>query len=281
MRLAGRPPDDGVARCAAALDPAAPDDYRELAAILAGDWSRLRPRRVGLSGGQGAGKSTLAGLLEAACEFVGLRACVLGLDDFYRTRAERRELAARIHPLFETRGPPGTHDVEWCREALIGLGEARRFEVPVFDKGRDDRVGTRSLEGPFDLVVLEGWCVGAAAVAPASLRAPINALERQEDPDGRFRDYVNAQLEGPYRALWTALDQQVFLEVPDLAAVRRWRGEQEAALPADRRFDVRALDRFIAHYERVTRSMLETGPERADVHVQLAADHSVAGLRFR
>lgn len=276
----GRAEREAWQRCHDSLDAAAPADYRELAALLAGDWAESRPRRVGLAGGQGAGKSTLGRLLEVACAFVGLRTCVLSLDDFYLGKAERRQLAARVHPLFETRGPPGTHDVAACREAMARLLRAEPVSLPRFDKGLDDRSGTRRVEGPFDLVLLEGWCVGAEAVAPERLDPPQNRLEREEDPDGRWRRYANDQLAGAYGELFGELDQLVFLAVPDLTAVRRWRGQQEQALPAGRRLDAAGLDRFVEHYERITRGMLERLPGRADVTVRLAPDHSIAAIEF-
>lgn len=280
-RLAGREETDELIRCAAALDPGAPADYRELAALLACDWVESRPRAVGLAGGQGAGKSTLSGLIESACHAVGLRVCVLGLDDFYLTKAERRSLAERVHPLLETRGPPGTHDVVRCREAIGLLQRELSVELPIFDKGLDDRVGVRSVDGPFDVVVLEGWCVGAEAVDETTLETPINALEREEDRDGRWRRYVNTQLSGDYRALWGELDQLVYLQVPDLRAVRRWRGQQEENRPRELRLDAAGIDRFVQHYERVTIRMLARSPTTADLNVRLADDHSVAAIRFR
>src|SRR5690606_12103429 len=66
---------------------------------------------VGISGSQGSGKSTLAALLVLLLrELMGLRAVNLSIDDFYLTRARRRDLARDIHPLLATRGVPGTHD---------------------------------------------------------------------------------------------------------------------------------------------------------------------------
>jgi len=280
-RLAGRDETDAFRRCVEALDPEAPADYRELAALLACDWKESCPRRVGLAGGQGAGKSTLGALIESACSVVGLRACVLCLDDFYLTRNGRLLLAEQVHPLFETRGVPGTHDVELCREVLARLGGKGPVELPRFDKGLDERVGKRVALGPFDVVVLEGWCVGAEAAAIETLDEPMNPLEQEEDRDGRWRRYVNDRLANDYRKLWGDLDYLVFLRVPNLPAVRRWRGQQEENLPAGRRLDVAGIDRFIQHYERVTVSMLARPSDWADVTVQLAEDHSVSAISFR
>jgi D-glycerate 3-kinase len=269
------------AEVVAGIDPGAPADYRLLAARLALAWTQSKPRRVGLAGGQGAGKSTLARLLVEACEAVGLRAAVLGIDDFYRTKVERQTLGASVHPLFETRGPPGTHDVEWCREALERLLGPGSFECPVFDKGRDDRAGVVRLEGPFDLVVLEGWCVGATPVADRALLEPVNPLEAELDPEGIWRREVNDRLAKEYAELWSGLDELVFLQVPGLDAVRRWRLQQESSLPRDRRLDAAAVDRFVQHYERVTRAMLASLPGYADWTVVLDWDHSVSRVDRR
>ncbi|MEM9173967.1 MAG: kinase [Myxococcota bacterium] len=265
-----------AARVEARLDPAAPPDYRALAARLACTWSVSRPRRVGLGGGQGAGKSTLARLIVAACAEVGVRAVGIGLDDFYRTRAERHAMAGEAHPLFATRGVPGTHDVVALAAALDALLEPGAVELPRFDKGLDDRAGADRVDGPFDLVLFEGWCVGAPAGGIGPDAPPINALEREDDAEGRWRAEVDAHLARDYVPLWAHLDELVFLQVPDLDAVRRWRLQQESSLPSARRLDAAALDRFVQHYERITLRMLRTLPGRADWTVELTDDHTVA-----
>ncbi len=259
-------------------DPDARRDFHELAALLAESLSAARFRRIGLAGGQGTGKSTLARLLEQAGARFGLRVCTLALDDYYLPRVERLVLAARVHPLFETRGPPGTHEVTLLRDHLIALGGPGVVDVPRFDKGRDDRNGTRRIEGPCDVVVVEGWCIGARSVAEAALVEPCNALERESDPDGRWRRHANEQLAAGYAELFSLLDAIVYLRAPDLAAVRRWRLEQEAERPDHQRMEAAAIDRFVEHYERITRDMLVTLPGRADWTIELAPDHTIAGI---
>lgn len=264
------------------LDPAAPADYRALAVRLAFAYrDRPAPLRIGLAGGQGAGKSTLAALLAAAFEALGQRTCVVALDDYYRTRAERQALARSVHPLLETRGPPGTHDVAKLTADLIDLAKTRSVVLPRFDKGLDDRVGTRRVDGPFARIVLEGWCVGARSVGPDALVEPCNALEAEFDADGHWRRAIDAALARDYEPLWERLDVLVFLAAPDLASIRRWRLQQEQALEPERRRDAAAIDRFVAYFERVTRAMAETLPQRADWVVELAADHSVARISCR
>ena len=139
------------------------------------------------------------------------RAVALSLDDLYLTRAERDDLARTIHPLFATRGPPGTHDVELGLATLAALDRGEPVALPRFDKAIDDRVSTGPIHhAPPEcrLVIFEGWCVGAIAQGQAALSRPVNALERDEDPDAVWRGYVNDQLGGPYHELFARLDEQ-------------------------------------------------------------------------
>lgn len=277
--LAGRMPSAAVRACYASLDTTAPDDYRQLAALLVDEWRRKGIASVGIGGGQGAGKSTLCRLIEAAGESLGTRVATLGLDDFYLTKAERAELARATHPLLATRGPPGTHAVADLRRALAALRKPGEVRVPRFDKGADDRTACATLRGPADVVVVEGWCVGAPP-ADAPLGVPINALEREHDGEGRWRRYTEQALRGEYAQLNAELDAIVFLQVPGLSAVRRWRLQQEAERPPAQRMTEAQVFRFVEHYERVTRRMLATLPNTADVVVELNDAHRVAGLRF-
>lgn len=265
--------------CLDAIRSDAPADYREIAAIVATTWRSVPHKVFGLSGGQGAGKSTLAALLESAFAFHDVRMQTLSLDDFYLTLNERKDLARRVHPLFETRGAPGTHDVEMCSrtiDALVGGGTGER---PVFDKGLDDRVGSETV-GPADLVLLEGWCVGAQPASEADLTTPVNPLEAEEDADCAWRRSVNDQLEGSYAALWRKISALIYLSVPDLGAVRSWREQQERSLPADRQMNKTEIARFVQHYERVTVAMRDTLPPSAAGHVSLGQDHRVDGFRL-
>ncbi|MEE3330092.1 MAG: kinase [Myxococcota bacterium] len=263
-----------------ALDANAPQDYRELAALLAHRWRESPPRRVGLSGGQGAGKSTLAALIESACSQVKLRCCVLSLDDFYLRREDRLTLAERVHPTLATRGPPGTHDIPALRTAMESLFEPGEVKTPIFDKGIDDRSGSRVLRGPFDLVIVEGWCIGAAPSADSDLESPINALELQLDADGVGRRYVNEQLRRDY-APWTEeLDYLAFLKVPSLDAVRAWRLDQERERSADQRMSAAEVTQFVEHYERISLAMLRDVPLHAQAVIELDSAHRVSGLSF-
>ncbi|GGE05206.1 kinase [Tsuneonella deserti] len=214
---------------------------------------------VGLSGAQGSGKSTMAPRLVQRLSAAGLRAQVLALDDFYLTEAERAELARTVHPLLLTRGVPGTHDIGLLRGAIDSLLAGREAAIPIFDKARDDRAGWRTLDSAADVILLEGWCVGARPEPSQRLLAPVNALERDEDASGAWRDWVNQHLASDYAALFARLDLRFFLRAPEFDVVLDWRAEQERGLPSGG-MSGREVERFIHHYERITRWMLEDEP---------------------
>jgi len=210
----------------------------------------------------------------------GLRTATLSLDDLYLPRGERLRLAREVHPLLATRGPPGTHDVNLGVELLARLGQPGVVAAPSFDKGTDDRRPMRGwprLEGPFDLILFEGWCVGARPQAPEDLAAPVNDLERHEDGGGVWRRFVNDSLAGPYRGLFAPIGLQLLFLAPDFATVLRWRLEQERKLRARRpgagQSDAEVA-RFVQFYERLTRHIAAEMPARADVVVRLDADRS-------
>ncbi|WP_372806403.1 HAD-IIB family hydrolase [Pontiella sp.] len=250
---------------------------------------------VGINGAQGTGKSTFAGCLAGLLELQGLRVLVLSIDDLYFTRAVRGRLAKEIHPLLQTRGVPGTHEMELGQAIIAALrGEPGPTlnEVPRFDKGADDRAATGT---PFpadgvDLILFEGWCIGAVPQPASALADPCNALERDHDPDGRWRTYVNDCLSGTYADVFGSLDYLLMLKPPGFEMVYQWRGEQEAKLrqrlaeagaSAALAMDEDALTFFISHYERLTRWMLEEMPGRADEVFCINAEHEYCAHTLR
>lgn len=229
-----------------------------------------------VAGLQGSGKSTLAAQVAARARSEGLRVAVLSLDDLYLTRAQRQRLALDVHPLLATRGPPGTHDVVLGCQVLDALRRGEDVVLPRFDKLADDRVpedACTQIAGRVDLVLFEGWCLKAPPEDDAALATPLNALEREDDTDGRWRRYCNDALRRDYPALWSRIDALWFLQPPGFEVVRTWRWQQEQAMaaraPSRTGMDRAQLDRFIQHYERTSRHLLETLPAMAERVVRL------------
>ncbi len=264
---------------------AAVDLLQDVIGVALATRTKPGPLVVGLCGAQGSGKSTLAAELAARIAHTA----VLSLDDLYLARAARIQLACDVHPLLRTRGVPGTHDVGLGLRVLDALDRGLDAPLPRFDKASDDRVPRehwRIARGDTQVLLLEGWCVGARPQTDAALSEPVNALERDEDADGRWRRYVNTALAGDYQRLFARLDQLVLLAAPSFSVVRDWRTQQEHALRAVAGttaigvMDDAELVRFIAHYERLTRHVLEEMPGRADLTIRLdEARRLVAAVR--
>ncbi|MDH7973912.1 kinase [Sphingomonas sp. AR_OL41] len=237
-----------------------------------------RPIVVGLCGAQGCGKSTVAAGL--AARIAGT--AVLSLDDLYLPRQARVALGRRVHPLLATRGVPGTHDISLGLDVMAALDQGADAQLPRFDKASDDRAPPAAwpvAPGGTPLLILEGWCIGACPQPAAALAKPVNALERDEDPDGIWRRCVNDALVGQYQTLFARIDHLVLLAAPDVATVERWRCEQESVLRKQAPTGVGVMtdaeiSRFVAHYERLTRHILAEMPDRADLVVRLDHDRA-------
>jgi D-glycerate 3-kinase len=249
--------------------------------------ARTTPATVGLCGAQGSGKSTIAQVLRLLLEADGLVVVVLSIDDFYLPRATREHLARKIHPLLRTRGVPGTHDVPLAQAVLSSLRAGEPTLLPRFEKALDDSLPTTAwplVTKPVDVILLEGWCVGAAPQPDTELPLPVNEIEREHDADLTWRRYVNDALRGGYQQLFRSIDWQVMLAAPTFEIVAKWRWEQEQKLrrhverekgDVARLMTEREVHDFVALYERLTRHMLAEMPQRANCLVRFDAGRHV------
>jgi D-glycerate 3-kinase len=262
-----------------AADPALID----LVGRLIAEGPKDRPPLIAVVGAQGSGKTTLA---RAAADRFG--AVQISLDDVYLTRAEREAMVRDVHPLFATRGPPGTHDLVLIQRLIDDLSNAGpddETRIPDFDKRGDDRrpvEAWRAFRGRPSAILIDAWCLGAVAEDEAALVEPANVLERDLDPDGGWRRAVNGFVAGPYADFAARFDAVLFLRAPGFEVVLDWRAQQEADLlgvtPANLPATERArLAGFIQYFERITRRML-AGGVRADVVIELDAARSPAGM---
>ena len=237
---------------------------------------------VGVAGPQGSGKTTLVAAYAAAHR----TAAHLSIDDVYLPAGYRRLLAQSVHPLFETRGPPGTHNLLQLNETideLLEAGEGAQTFLPAFDKVTDNPVhATRKpvFRGKPSLILLDGWCLGATAQAPEQLAIPVNDLEAKEDAASIWRREIKENLGGAYQHAFARLDAILYLRAPSFDVVQGWRCEQEESLLARPLTDAdrQRISRFIAHFERITRHMM-SGGRRAAIEVQLDAQRNVSEVK--
>jgi len=249
---------------------------------------------VGINGAQGTGKSTLADFIALHIHtYSQVRVASFSLDDLYLTRAERKHLADNVHPLFATRGVPGTHDVQMgidIVESLKSLEDGETYRIPVFQKETDDRAPADQwveIEGPVDIIIIEGWCVGSFPDSELYLDQPINEIEENADRRGIWRRYVNEQLATTYQDLFDYLSLLVFLQAPDFESVFDWRLEQETKLAdrakgsKDKIMGPAEIANFVQLFQRVTELNLKVMPSIADAVLVLNKEHGIDDMRFQ
>lgn len=253
---------------------------RELSTLAPGLLAQLDAQPVtalAISGPPGSGKSTMARLLAELLTTSGQATFLLSLDDYYLSLARRKQLALTQHPLLAHRGVPGTHDWPRLLRDLDALrkGQTTGLRLPVFDKSTDDIAAERDWRpvGPAPAVlIIEGWCIGAPAQADSELLAPINALEKEQDPEGAWRRLVNGQLAAYHADLRQRIDRYWYVSVPDWDCVVDWRWQQEQELTHPRLRSRQEVVAFLASFERIAAHMQMTCTGWADC--LLACDRS-------
>jgi len=251
------------------------------------------PFVLGINGAQGSGKSTFAKILKQILmsEFK-LSVVILSIDDLYLSKNDRLKLSKSTHPLLATRGVPGTHDITLGINLLEQLKAGDQFpiHIPVFDKSNDDRADQiywQTINHQPDIILFEGWCVGAIAENEDSLNAPINDLEENQDSDCKWRKYVNNHLNTDYQLLFSKIDSLIMLKAPDFNKIIEWRTLQENKLKqqignqhSNASMSEEEIKHFIMHYERITRNTLNEMPDRATLVFEVDKNHCISNTVY-
>tara|TARA_Y100000590_G_scaffold64938_1_gene70112 strand:+ start:158 stop:1048 length:891 start_codon:yes stop_codon:yes gene_type:complete len=245
---------------------------------------------IGLSGGQGAGKSTITGVLKLILKKkYGLNLCVFSIDDFYKTKAERRKMSKKVHPLFFTRGVPGTHDLNLLNKTIKKLKQKsfKTVLIPKFDKSIDDRFHKnkwQKIKNPPNIIIFEGWCVGARNEKLGALKKSLNKIERQHDPNMKWRKIVNNLLKKQYKKLFNKIDKLVYLKAPNFNHILKWRLLQEEKLKltskSKKTMSKSKVKEFIMYYERITRHMMKDFSKISDLTIFLDKSHRSKKMKF-
>ena len=245
---------------------------------------------IGLSGGQGSGKSTITGILKFILkQKYGLELCVFSIDDFYKTKAERKKMSKNIHPLFLTRGVPGTHDVSLINKTFKNLKKKifKPVLIPKFDKSTDDRSKKSKwtkVKKPPSVIIFEGWCVGARHQKINVLKKSLNLIERKYDADFQWRKKVNNQLKNNYKKLFNKIDKLVYLKAPSFNHIFQWRLLQEQKLKLTSKnkgtMSKPKVKEFIMFYERITKQMMKDFSQISDLTIFLDKSHRSKKMKF-
>ena len=247
---------------------------------------------LGFSGGQGSGKTTVTGILKIILKkFFKRKIHVSSIDDFYKTSNDRYMMSKKIHPLFKTRGVPGTHDVNLIKEFFknIKKNKFKKIKLPKFEKAKDNRLKKKywfNIKQKPEIVILEGWCVGAKSQSNWLLKKPVNILEKYEDKDLRWRNYVNKQLKTEYKNLFSMIDYFIFIKIPNFKSVFKWRMLQENKLKKKSNLNKKIMShkeikRFIMFYQRITLQMIKDLSKSASVVMFLKKNHEYKKVLFK
>ena len=251
---------------------------------------KKKTKVIGLTGGQGTGKSTISKILKIILkEAYKLETVIFSIDDFYKTLQEREEMSKKINSLFLTRGVPGTHDTQMLFQCIKNLkkNKFKKFIIPKFDKSIDNRFSKDKwlkVKKKPNIVIFEGWCVGAIAQKNKDLNFPINKLEKQEDSKKIWRRKVNSELKKNYKKIFNLIDKLIFLKVPSFKYVFKWRLLQEKKLRVTGKGNKTMTDdqikKFVMYYERITKHMLKTLSKKASTVISIDDKHRLKSINF-
>ena len=247
---------------------------------------------LGLSGSQGSGKTTVTGILQIILKkFFKKNIYIISIDDFYKTLRDRNRMSQQKHSLFKTRGVPGTHDINLIKNFFISVKRKKfkKIKLPKFNKSIDDRSKKNywhNINKRPEIIILEGWCVGAKPQINSSLRKPVNILEKYEDKDLIWRKYANEKLKKEYKEVFAMIDYFIFMKVPNFKIVFKWRLLQENKLRKKLHYKKKIMTynkikRFIMFYQRITLQMIKDLSKSASIVLLLKKNHEIKRVLFR
>ena len=253
-----------------------------------------KPFIVGLGGGQGIGKTTITSIISIVLKkYFKLNVFKISIDDFYKTKKERILLSKKVHPSLITRGVPGTHDVSSMFSFFkrVKSKNFRALKLPKFNKAIDDRYNKKlwhSIKKKPDIIIFEGWCVGARAEKNNSLKKAINSLERNSDKKLIWRKFVNQQLKLKYKKLYTQLDCMLFLKANNFRLLQQWRLKQEKKLWLKNKrsrnnkiMNKKDVIKFMQTYQRITQNMLKHAPKYSSMILNLNRNHQIKSVKYK
>ena len=260
---------------------------------IANKVKKKKPFILGLSGGQGSGKTTISSIISIILnKYFKLNVFKISIDDFYKTRKKRLELSKKVHPLLMVRGVPGTHDINIMLDFFKRIKEKKfkSIKLPRFNKATDDRYNKKlwySVKRRPDVIIFEGWCVGAKAEQNYTLKTPINSLEKLKDQKLIWRRFVNKQLKSKYKKLYDQLNCLLFIKAKNFSLLRQWRIKQEKKLSLKSKrsnklkiMSDKEIINFMQTYQRITQNMFKSVPKYASIILNLNSNQQIKSVVY-
>ena len=167
----------------------------------------------------------------------------------------------------------------------------KKIDIPNFNKAIDDRFPKKNwykIKEKPDVIIFEGWCVGAKAEENKTLKRSINSLEKVNDQKLIWRKYVNQQLKYKYKKLYSQLNCLIYLKAKNFSLLQKWRLKQERKLwiKSKIKSNSKIMSRgdvinFMQTYQRITQNMFRYMPKYASIILKLNTNHQIKTALYR
>jgi D-glycerate 3-kinase len=167
----------------------------------------------------------------------------------------------------------------------------KRLKLPTFNKAIDDRFNKKKwydLKNKPDVIIFEGWCVGAKSENSITLKRTINSMEKLKDQRQIWRKYVNQQLKTKYKNLYSQLNCLIYLKAKNFSLLQKWRLKQERKLwlKSKKNSKLKIMNRgdvinFMQTYQRITQNMFKNMPKYASIIFNLNSHHQIKSAIYK
>ena len=186
-----------------------------------------------------------------------------------------------------------THDIQMMLNFFkkVKNKNFKKIDLPNFNKAVDDRFPKKNwykIKDKPDVIIFEGWCVGAKAEVNKTLKKSINSFEKVNDQKLVWRKHVNQQLKSKYKKLYSQLNCMIYLKAKNFSLLQKWRLKQEHKLwlktkksSSHKIMSKGDVINFMHTYQRVTENMFKKMPKYASIILNLNSNHQIKSAVYK